>query len=84
MSTEWWKTESGLTTVRDYAMGNGLLVRASDDPTDDSCVPVAVSVLPSKFPEELFQLACAIQQDWNTLVEAISKDHDFLQSVLAR
>ena len=83
-AVEWWKSGANCAAIRDYALQCGLLLRVSEDPNDDRCTPVSVTVLPSKFPEELFQLACAVQQDVNNLLDAVSRDHGFLESVLGR
>jgi len=83
-AVEWWKSAANFAAIRDYALQCGLLLRVSEDPNDDRCTPVSMTVLPSKFPEELFHLACAVQQDVNNLLDAVSRDHDFLETVLGR
>ena len=84
MESEWWQQEQNIVAVRDYAIQNGLLLRATKDPKDDRCVHVALTLVPSRFPEELFHLAHEIQEDINTVIDAVSRDHEFLTSVLGR
>ena len=81
-SLPWWQSETNIAAIRDYALQRGLLVRASEDPKDDRCMQIAVTVLPTLFPEELFHLACDVQRDVNDLVHAVSQDHQFLVAVL--
>ena len=59
-------------------------VKATNDPSDCSVVNVSVTLTPSKFPAELFHFAHNIQRSINTLIDAVSRDDQFLNSVLER
>ena len=80
----WWESQANIESIRDYAIQQGLLIRASDDPKDGRAVNIAVTLFPSKFPQELFELAYSIAPDINDMIDAVSRDHQFLESVLKR
>lgn len=82
--SEWWRDEANIKTTKDLAASHGLMVRSSREPREERCGIVSVSIVPSKFPRELYELACAVQKDFNTLVDAVSMDHDFLTTALSR
>ncbi len=42
------------------------------------------TLLPSAVPRALFEQAYAVQRDFNLLVDAISRDKEFLERTLAR
>ena len=43
---------------------------------------IAITLQPSKFPQELYDLAWSIQTDLNELIDAVSRDHEFLEESL--
>ena len=81
---DWWTSKSNIQAIRDFAMLQGLIVKATNHPSDCSVVNVSVTLTPSKFPAELFHLAHNIQRSINTLIDAVSRDDQFLNSVLER
>ena len=81
---EWWKSSANISAIKDYAIQQGLLVRASRDPSDETVTNVSVTLFPSLFPKELFDLARSIAADLNSLVDRVSRDELFLENELQR
>ena len=79
---EWWKASADISAIKDYAIQQGLLVKATSDPSDETVTNVSVTLTPSLFPRELFDLACSIAADLNSLVDAVSRDEKFLENAL--
>ena len=79
----WWESEAAIESIRDFAVQSGLLIKASGK-EEGRAVNVPVTLLPSKFPQELFELAYDIAPGINSLVDAISKDNEFLESTLKK
>jgi hypothetical protein len=81
---EWWKSSANISAIKDYAIQQGLLVKATRDPSDETVTNVSVTLTPSLFPRELFDLACSIAADLNSLVDRVSRDEQFLEDSLQR
>ena len=81
---EWWASRDNIEAIKDYAIQHGLIIKATNDPSDVTVTNVSLTLTPSLFPEELFELACLIAVDINSLVDAISRDTQFLESTLHR
>ena len=81
---EWWKSSVNISAIKDYAILQGLLVKATRDPSDETVTNVSVTLTPSLFPRELFDLACSIAADLNSLVDHVSRDEQFLENALQR
>ena len=81
---EWWESGANIEAIKDYAIQQGLIVKTSDDPSDETVTNVSVTLTPSLFPKELFGLACSIAVDLNSLVDAVSRDASFLENTLQR
>ena len=81
---DWWLSKANIEAIRDYTIQQGLIMKASKDPNDTRVQNISVTLTPMKFPAELFQLACSIQSDINSLIDAISKDDHFLKNALER
>ena len=75
---------STVESIREFAHLAGVLVRSSPSNCHKSAVNVPVTLRPSKFPREQFELAMAIQPDLNYLLDAVSRDEQFLQESLER
>lgn len=77
-----------LTTLveeaRDFAVSNGILMIPKDTPSPNLFSHAPFTLFASPFPKTLFQQGCDVQEDFNVLVDKISKDHEFLQTSLAR
>lgn len=80
----WWDSRANIEAIRDYAIQQGLIIKATNDPSDGRVVNVSVTLTPSIFPKELFDSACSIAADVNSLVDAVSRDHQFLENTLQR
>ena len=81
---EWWNSRANISAIKDYAIQQGLLVKATRDPSDETVTNVAVTLTPSLFPRELFDLARSIAVDLNSLVDHVSRDELFLENALKR
>ncbi|OXB58249.1 hypothetical protein ASZ78_011574 [Callipepla squamata] len=69
----------------DAALLEGVLMRTDAEPNASEVVSYApFTLLPSAVPRALFEQAYAVQQDFNLLVDAISRDKEFLERTLAR
>ena len=82
--SEWWQDEANIRSIKDLAASRGMVVRSSKDVGEERCSTVSVSIVPSKYPKELYELACTVQKDFNDLIEAVSKDHEFLTAALGK
>ena len=81
--SDWWQDPGNIRAIREYAHLAGLLVRSSTDNEENhSAMNIAVTLQPSKFPQELYDLAWSIQTDLNELIDAVSRDHEFLEESL--
>ena len=81
---EWWNSGANISAIKDYAIQQGLLVKSTRDPSDETVTNVSVTLTPSLFPKELFDLACSIAADLNSLVDCVSRDELFLENALQR
>ncbi|XP_014731547.1 PREDICTED: glutathione synthetase [Sturnus vulgaris] len=68
----------------DAALLAGVLMRTGEQPHSSDVVNYApFTLLPSAVPRALFEQAYAVQQDFNLLVDAISRNKEFLEQTLA-
>nr|XP_020638061.1 glutathione synthetase isoform X1 [Pogona vitticeps]XP_020638063.1 glutathione synthetase isoform X1 [Pogona vitticeps]XP_020638064.1 glutathione synthetase isoform X1 [Pogona vitticeps] len=68
----------------DAALLEGVLMRTKDDPNTSDVVNFApITLLPSPVPSVMLEQAYSVQQDFNLLVDKVSQDTEFLESVLA-
>ena len=81
---EWWKSPANIEAIKDYALQLGLIIKATNDPSDQTVTNVSITLTPSVFPKELFNLACLTAVDINSLVDAVSNDPSFLENSLQR
>jgi len=76
--TSWWEDQEAADTVRSYAHLNGLLVQSS--PSDSTAASnMAMSVRPTPFPVDQFDLVTSIQPDLQLLLDRASLDHTFME-----
>ena len=76
----WWKDAASVATARDFALLTGLLFQ----PDGNGCHNLPVSLQPTKFPEQLFHKAFRVQEAMNTVVDALSSDHEALSSAFKK
>ncbi|KAM4692330.1 glutathione synthetase [Rhinophrynus dorsalis] len=68
----------------DKALLQGVLMRTKDSPNSSDVVNFApFTLLPSPVPRALFEQAKSVQQDFNLLVDRISRDPKFLEQTLS-
>ena len=70
--------------ARDFAVINGILMIPKDAPSPDLFSHAPFTLFASPFPKALYLQGLKVQKDFNVLVDKISKDHEFLESSLAR
>ncbi|XP_070695227.1 glutathione synthetase-like [Pempheris klunzingeri] len=70
--------------AKDEALLKGVLMRIQETPNSSELVSYApFTLFPTPVPKAVFQQALAVQTHYNTLVDKISQDPDFLQEALA-
>uniref|UniRef100_A0A1A7Z3Q9 Glutathione synthetase n=2 Tax=Iconisemion striatum TaxID=60296 RepID=A0A1A7Z3Q9_9TELE len=70
--------------AKDEALLQGVLMRTKETPNSSELVTYApFTLFPSPFPKAAFLQALAVQTHYNTLVDRISQDTEFLQEALA-
>ncbi|KAF7210373.1 glutathione synthetase [Nothobranchius furzeri] len=70
--------------ARDEALLQGVLMRTKETPNSSELVTYApFTLFPSPFPKAAFLQALAVQTHYNTLVDRISQDTEFLLQALA-
>ena len=76
----WWRDAASVATVRDFALLSGLLFQ----PDGVRYTNLPVSLRPTQFPERLFHKALRVQEAMNTVVDALSLDHEALSSAFKK
>jgi glutathione synthase len=78
-----------IETVKDWTIGNGLAIRppptviaAEADPQGIAAVSAPVTLFPSPFPKQCFAQARFVQQAYNELYAAVSRDEDFIEATV--
>ncbi|XP_044066274.1 glutathione synthetase isoform X3 [Siniperca chuatsi] len=70
--------------AKDAALLRGVLMRSQETPNSSELVTYApFTLFPTPVPKAVFLQALAVQTPYNTLVDKISQDPDFLQEALA-
>ncbi|KAF7646405.1 hypothetical protein LDENG_00188240 [Lucifuga dentata] len=70
--------------AKDAALLQGILMRIQETPNSSELVTYApFTLFPSPVPKALFLQALAVQTHYNTLVDKISQDAEFLEQALA-
>lgn len=70
--------------AKDAALLHGVLMRIKEAPNSSELVTYApFTLFPTPVPKAVFLQALAVQTHYNTLVDKISQDSDFLQEALA-
>lgn len=72
-----------LSLATTYALGHGFtLLPPSFTTPPTSAIPAPLSLCPTPFPRDLYQLALDIQPTYNALYVNISQDTEFLDKVM--
>lgn len=70
--------------AKDAALLQGVVIRIQESPNSSELVTYApFTLFPTPVPKAVFLQALAVQTHYNTLVDKISQDTDFLQEALA-
>ncbi|XP_071331656.1 glutathione synthetase-like [Trachinotus anak] len=70
--------------AKDAALLQGVLMRIQETPNSSELVTYApFTLFPTPVPKDVFLQALAVQTQYNTLVDKISRDPDFLRDALA-
>lgn len=83
MATHWYNDPDTVRALYDLAIVSGALVKPSTE-VADSCAALTVNMLamPTYYPVELFTLGHDVQPGLNTLIDVVSRQHDFLAEAL--
>ena len=71
----WWEDEGCFEAVQQLFHTNCVLMRPSPD-SNPCCMSVTLE--PSLFPERQYELVRELQPHFNSLVDSVSRDHEFL------
>jgi glutathione synthase len=81
--------ENLANVVKDWTIGNGLAVRppptvisSAENPLGIAAVPAPVTLFPSPFPRVCFEQAKYVQQTYNELYAAVSRNEKFLAQIV--
>uniref|UniRef100_A0A671UF37 Uncharacterized protein n=1 Tax=Sparus aurata TaxID=8175 RepID=A0A671UF37_SPAAU len=70
--------------AKDVALQSGMVIRTKERPNSSEVVTYyPFSLFPTPVPKAAFLQALAVQTHFNTLVDKISQDPDFLEEALA-
>ncbi|XP_037540329.1 glutathione synthetase [Nematolebias whitei] len=70
--------------AKDEALRQGIVMRTKENPNSSELVTYApFTLFPSPVPKAAFLQALAVQTHYNTLVDRVSQDADFLQKALS-
>lgn len=76
-------------TIKDWSISNGLAIRppstiipAEVDPNGIAAVNAPVTLFPSPFPQQCFEQGKSVQQTYNELYAAVSRDEKFLEQMV--
>ncbi|XP_035512602.1 glutathione synthetase-like [Morone saxatilis] len=70
--------------AKELALLNGIIMRTHETPNSSEVVTYApFTLFPTPVPKDMFLQALAVQTHYNTLVDKISQDPDFLEEALA-
>ena len=75
----WWTIHSNFAAARDYAYTSGIILKQYDH-----CVNASVTLKPSLWPRDLFEQITEVQTAFNSVLDAISQDYDFMYQSLER
>ncbi|KAK7204348.1 glutathione synthase [Myxozyma melibiosi] len=71
------------TTLRDWALSHGLVIRApiKEEDADERATHVPLTLFPSPFPKKLFEEARGLQTAFNELYVNVANDSEFLNEI---
>ncbi len=79
---KWWKNVESLVAVQQLVHVNSVFVRPSPVTIQPNNAPV--SLQPSLFPINQYQYVWGLQNVLNELIDAVSRDHDFIVKTFER
>lgn len=78
-----------IATIKDWSIANGLAVRppptvipAETDPEGIAAINTPVTVFPSPFPRVCFEQGRVVQNSYNELYAAVSRDEEFISQIV--
>ncbi|KFH49012.1 Glutathione synthetase-like protein [Hapsidospora chrysogenum ATCC 11550] len=78
-----------IATIKDWSIANGLAVRppptvipAEADPEGIAAINTPVTVFPSPFPRVCFEQGRVVQNSYNELYAAVSRDEEFISQIV--
>ena len=75
----WWTIHSNFAAARDYVYISGLVIRKSEH-----YVNLPIVLKPPPFPRDLYEHITKIQSAFNSVLDALSQDYDFMYQSLER
>ena len=81
VTQEWWQDPETVKSIRYYAHVSGLLYH-SRNLSENSFVNLPLTLQPWRFPKEVYELVWEIQPHLNSLIDAVSRDTEFLRESL--
>lgn len=79
----WWKDARNVQAAQYYARLKGLMLR-SDSTEGNVAMNYPLTLQPHNFPQELYEEVWALQPAVNSLLDAVSRNLEFLEEALAR
>ena len=79
---KWWTNAESLVAVQQLVHMNSVLIRPSPDASQPN--NLSVTLEPSLFPINQYQYVFGLQNILNELIDAVSRDHDFIVKTFER
>ena len=84
-SSKWYEDPTTVTSIYDLAISTGILYKYSPDFNEiNAARTISIVATPSYIPREQYMLAQSVQLGFNTLIEAVSRKHEFLVEALGK
>ena len=73
----WWENSSSFGAIQQLAYAK-CLIELANPPALQPCIIWSVTLEPSLFPRSQYELVRELQPHFNSLVDSVSRDHEFL------
>ena len=83
--TEWYRDPETVRVLYGLTVSNGIVKKLSSGVAESSVAgTIGVLVTPSLYPLDQFTLARDVQPGFNSLIDSVSRSHEFLTSALEK
>jgi hypothetical protein len=83
--TEWYRDPETIRVLYGLTISNGIVKKLSSGVAESSVAgTIGVLVTPSLYPLDQFTLARDVQPGFNSLIDSVSRSHEFLTSALEK